>query len=313
MTSATASLSLVRDVREVSAHANDEHTVMVPSPPLPAPPALAPATNLDAPQPHNDPSPVFTAGTLPKKLWKRLEALVGRGAVALFGTTEPVSLARLSTGMAALDEALNGGLPKGRLVEIAGPPAAGKTRLALQICASVQRAGGVAAVVDADHGLELSTLLRAGVNADQLVIARPEGGEAALHVVDELLRSRAADVIVIDSVAALVPRAELLGITGSAPAGHHARLMSQAVRRLTMQAARTRTVVVFVNQLRRNWGEDGRGFDITTGGNALVYAAATRLFVSVDPDGEQVRIALKKARFGAEGRVVRTAWPARIE
>lgn len=301
MTSATAPLTLVRDA------ADAEYTVIVPSPPQP--PAPAPQTAQDAPAGAAPPISTASGAPLPRKLWKRLEALVGRGVVAVFGTAEPVSLARLSTGLPALDEALNGGLPRGRLVEIAGPPAAGKTRLALQICAAVQRAGGVAAVVDADHGLELSTLLRAGVAPDQLVIARPEGGEACLHVVDELLRSRAADVIVVDSVAALVPRAELLGITGSAPAGHHARLMSQAVRRLTMQAARSKTVVVFVNQLRRNWGEDGRGFDVTTGGNALVYAAATRLFVSVDPDGVQFRIALKKARFGAEGRVVRSTWP----
>jgi len=299
MTSATAPLALVRDA------ADAEYTVIVASPPQPP----APQTAQDGSPGAVPPIATASGAPLPRKLWKRLEALVARGVVAVFGSAEPVALARLSTGLPALDEALSGGLPRGRLVEIAGPPAAGKTRLALQLCGAVQRAGGVAAIVDADHGLELSTLQRAGVAADQLVIARPDGGEACLHVVDELLRSRAADVIVIDSVAALVPRAEMLGMTGSAPAGHHARLMSQAVRRLTMQAAKTKTVVVFVNQLRRNWGEDGRGFDITTGGNALVYAAATRLFVSADPDGEQVRIALKKARFGAEGRVVRTAWP----
>ena len=286
MTTAIASLTLVADPPRL---ADAERTVIAPAPPRP--------------------TPTTSASTKPKAkspLWRRLEALVGRGVVALFGTSEPVTLARLLTGLPDLDAALGGGLPRGRLVEIAGPPATGKTRLALQICAAAQRAGGVAAIIDADHGLELSTLVRAGIVAADLVIARPDGGEAALHVVDELLRNRAADVIVIDSVAALVPRAELIGQTGSAPAGHHARLMSQAVRRLTMQAARSNAVVIFVNQLRRNWGEDGRGFDVTTGGNALLYAAATRLFVS--SDNEQLRVVLKKARFGDEGRVVRTSW-----
>lgn len=233
----------------------------------------------------------------------RLEALAGRSTVALFGAAEPPELLRLSTGMPELDDVLQGGLPCGRLVEIAGPAGIGKTTLALTLCAAAQRRGAVAAYVDADHGLERATLHRVGVAADGLVIARPESGEQALHVVDELLRARAAEVIVVDSVAALVPLAELSGTTGTAPAGYLARLMSQSVRRLTLQAARSRATVVFVNQFRRNWGEDGRGFDVTCGGNALVYAAATRLFLTGDSEG--VRVTLKKARFGSEGRVVR--------
>ena len=233
----------------------------------------------------------------------RLEALAGRSTVALFGAAEPPELLRLSTGMPELDDVLQGGLPCGRLVEIAGPAGIGKTTLALTLCAAAQRRGAVAAYVDADHGLERATLHRVGVAADGLVIARPESGEQALHVVDELLRARAAEIIVVDSVAALVPLAELSGTTGTAPAGYLARLMSQSVRRLTLQAARSRATVVFVNQFRRNWGEDGRGFDVTCGGNALVYAAATRLFLTGDSEG--VRVTLKKARFGSEGRVVR--------
>jgi recombination protein RecA len=250
--------------------------------------------------------PVSTPQRLPRALWKRVEAMIGRGVVAVFGTAEPPALARLPTGLDALDEALDGGLPRGRLVEISGPPASGKTRLALQVCSAVQRGGSVVAFVDADHGLDTPTVQRAGLDPARLVIARPDGGEAALHVVDELLRHRAADVIVVDSVASLVPRAELLGMTGAAAAGHHARLMSQAIRRLTMQAAKAKAVVIFVNQLRRAWGEDGKGYDVTTGGHALVYAAATRLALTGNVD--EVRVVLKKARFGKEGRVVRSPW-----
>ncbi|MDP2340574.1 MAG: ATPase domain-containing protein [Deltaproteobacteria bacterium] len=242
---------------------------------------------------ENKKSPVFTA-------WKRLEALVGRGGVRLFATDPP--LARMPTGVDALDGLLDGGLPRGRLVELFGPPGSGKTTLALRLCAAVHRQGGVAAVVDVDHGLDRYTLQRCGVDGDKLVIARPEGGEAALHIVDELLASRAAEVIVVDSVAALVPKAELLSLTGGAPAGHHARLMSQAMRRLTLQAAKSRAVVVFVNQLRRNWGEDGKGVDITTGGNALPYAAATR--IALQRSGSCTRMTLVKARFGRQGHSV---------
>lgn len=272
---------------------------LVPTPGLAEAPQTAVTASVTAP-------PVSTPQRLPRALWKRLEAMVTRGVVAVFGASEPPALVRLPTGLDALDEALDGGLPRGRLVEISGPPGAGKTRLALQVCASVQRQGGVVAFVDADHGLDLPTVQRAGLDAARLVIARPDGGEAALHVVDELLRHRAADVIVVDSVASLVPRAELLGQTGAAASGHHARLMSQAIRRLTMQAAKAKAVVIFVNQLRRAWGEDGKGYDVTTGGHALVYAAATRLALTGTVD--EVRVVLKKARFGKEGRVVRSPW-----
>ncbi len=227
--------------------------------------------------------------------------------MALFGTAEPPALSRVSTGHAALDEALRGGLPLGRLVEVAGPAGIGKTSLALSFCAAAQRRGGIAAVVDVDGGLERATLQRCGVDAEHLVIARPDSGEAALQVVDELLRAKAAEVIVVDSVAALVPRAELSLPTGTAPAGHLSRLMSQSVRRLTLQAAKSRAVVVFVNQFRRNWGEDGRGYDVTTGGNALVYAAATRLFLTRGQG--DVRVRLQKARFGQEGRSVALTLP----
>ncbi len=232
-----------------------------------------------------------------------LQAMTERGVAALFGAAEPSALTRMSTDIPALDEALLGGLPVGRLVEVAGPPSSGKSTFALQLAAAVQRRGGTAAVVDADHGLERATLHKVGVDAERLVIARPHTGEQAMHVVDELLRARAAELIIVDSVAALVPAAELAGVTGSAPAGHLSRLMSQSLRRLTLQAAQSRAVVVFVNQFRRNWGDDGRGFDVTTGGNALVYAAATRLTLHKDAEG--LRIIVKKARFGTEGRVVR--------
>ncbi len=163
-------------------------------------------------------------------------------------------------------------------------------------------------MIDADGGLERATLSRCGVDAQKLVIARPDSGEQALQVVDELLRAKAADLIVVDSVAALVPQAELALPTGTAPAGHLARLMSQSMRRLTLQAAKSRAVVVFVNQFRRSWRQDGIGYDVTTGGNALVYAAATRLFLDRGPGG--VSVTLHKARFGHEGRVVSLPLPA---
>jgi protein RecA len=239
-----------------------------------------------------------------------LQSMTERGAAALFGSAEPPALARLSTDIPDLDDALLGGLPVGRLVEVAGPPSSGKSSFALRVAAAVQRRGGVAAVVDADHGLERATLHRLGVDAESLVVCRPSTGEQAMHVVDELLRARAAEIIVVDSVAALVPSAELAGLTGSAPAGHLSRLMSQSLRRLTLQAAQSRAVVVFVNQFRRNWGDDGRGFDVTTGGNALVYAAATRLMLHKDAAG--IAVTVKKARFGREGVVVRVpALPTR--
>jgi recombination protein RecA len=230
--------------------------------------------------------------------WKRLEVLVGRGVVALFAPQDR-GVKRLPFGQAALDEVLEGGLPRGRIVELYGPPSSGKTHLALQLCRTTIAGGGVAAFVDVDHGIERSTLVRAGVDADRLVIARPRGGEDALQIVDELLSASAADVIVVDSVAALVPRAELRSTTGASPPGHHARLMSQALRRLTMQAARAKAVVVFTNQLRRSWGEDGVGVDVTTGGHALPNAAATRL--SLWRQGRAVRVVATKARFGREG------------
>ncbi len=239
--------------------------------------------------------------------WRRLEVLAGRGAVALFGAAEPPALSRISTGASALDDALMGGLPVGRLAEIAGPPGIGKTSLALGLCGVTQRRGGIAAVIDADGGLERTTLSRCGVDPKSLVIARPDSGEHALQIVDELLRAKAADLIVVDSVAALVPQAELALPTGTAPAGHLARLMSQSMRRLTLQAAKSRAVVVFINQFRRSWKQDGIGYDVTTGGNALVYAAATRLFL--DRGAGAVSVTLHKARFGHEGRVVSLPFP----
>jgi recombination protein RecA len=233
-----------------------------------------------------------------RSVWKRLEALVGRGAVALFAPQDQ-GLKRLPVGHVALDDVLDGGLPRGRIVEIYGPPGAGKTSLALRLCATTISNGGVAAVVDADHGIERATLERAGIDPSRLVIARPRAGEEALQIVGELLTASAADVVVVDSVAALVPRAELTATTTDAPAAHHARLMSRALRRLTLQAARARAVVVFTNQLRRTWGEDGVGSDVTTGGHALPYASATRL--SVTRSGRQTRVLVTKARFGREG------------
>ena len=259
----------------------------------------------DASATHVDPATLQpTSG--PKRatgLRHRLERLKARGVFSLFTGAEAVQPARWSSGVDVLDDVLHGGFPAGRLVELSGPPGIGKTTLACRALRACQETGGTAAIIDADHSLDRAVIQRSGVDGEHLVLARPDGGEAALHMVDELLRARAVDVIVVDSVASLVPRGELLGMTGTAPAGLHARLMSQAVRRLTLQAARARAVVIFVNQLRRSWGEDGRGYNVTTGGNALVYACATR--VGLKRAGADVVATLHKARFGEEGRQVR--------
>jgi recombination protein RecA len=247
------------------------------------------ATTMLVPQPRS------------RRVWRRLETLLGVGAVHLFGVQDR-GLQRMPTGFLAVDEVLQGGLPRGRIAEVYGPAGAGKTRFALHVAKAVIRSGGVAAVVDADCGIERGTLERMGIDPERLVIARPQNGEEAFEVVDQLLSSSAADLIVVDSVAALVPRAELdrgSETRSEAPTAHHARLMSHALRRLTAKAARAQAVVMLINQLRRTWGEDGVGSDVTTGGNALPYAAATRL--SLTRCGRQTRVSLTKARFGHEG------------
>jgi recombination protein RecA len=184
----------------------------------------------------------------------------------------------VSTGSLGLDIALGiGGLPRGRVVEIYGPESSGKTTLALHVIAEAQRAGGTCAFIDAEHALDPGYARKLGVNVDDLLISQPDAGEQALEITDTLVRSGAIDVLVIDSVAALVPRAELEGEMGDSHMGLHARLMSQALRKLTGSISRSRAMVIFINQIRHKIGVMFGNPETTTGGNALKFYASVRL------------------------------------
>jgi recombination protein RecA len=184
----------------------------------------------------------------------------------------------ISTGSLGLDIALGiGGLPRGRVIEIYGPESSGKTTLALHVVAEAQRAGGTCAFIDAEHALDPGYARKLGVNVDDLLISQPDAGEQALEITDTLVRSGAIDVLVIDSVAALVPRAELEGEMGDSHMGLHARLMSQALRKLTGSISRSRAMVIFINQIRHKIGVMFGNPETTTGGNALKFYASVRL------------------------------------
>ncbi|MGH6991568.1 MAG: recombinase RecA, partial [Stellaceae bacterium] len=207
----------------------------------------------------------------------QIERAFGKGSimklgahVAAQGETEVVS-----TGSLGLDIALGiGGLPRGRVVEIYGPESSGKTTLALQVIAEAQKAGGGCAFIDAEHALDPGYAKKLGVNTDELLISQPDAGEQALEIADTLVRSGALDVLVVDSVAALVPRAELEGEMGESHMGLHARLMSQALRKLTGSIARSRCMVIFINQIRMKIGVMFGNPETTTGGNALKFYAS---------------------------------------
>src|SRR5471032_1286658 len=189
-----------------------------------------------------------------------------------------VDIESISTGSLGLDMALGiGGLPKGRIVEIYGPESSGKTTLALHVVAEVQKAGGTAAFVDAEHALDPSYAHKLGVNLDELLVSQPDTGEQALEITDTLVRSNAVDVIVIDSVAALTPRAEIEGEMGDQLPGLQARLMSQALRKLTGSISKSKTLVIFINQIRMKIGVMYGSPETTTGGNALKFYASVRL------------------------------------
>ncbi len=233
---------------------------------------------------------------------ERANEILLKASLTLLGDDgRPAAPERIATGVDELDVVLGGGLVRGKLVEVFGPPSGGKTALALRLVAGVQRGGGTAAFIDAEGTLDPPRAAAAGVDLRTLVAARPADGEEALQMVDALLRARAADLVVVDSVAALVPRAELLAPMGESPAGLHARLMSQSLRRLVAQAQAARAVVVFLNQERRDFGDDGKGFTTTTGGQALHFYAASRL--SVKHAHGKILVQVAKDRFGAEGRV----------
>jgi recombination protein RecA len=204
----------------------------------------------------------------------------GKGSIMRLGEEEALDVQVISTGSLTLDHALGvGGLPRGRIIEIFGQEASGKTTLALHAIAEAQKLGGVAAFVDAEHALDPTYARKLGVNTDELLVSQPDTGEQALEVTDILVRSGAIDVIVIDSVAALVPKAELEGEMGDAQMGLQARLMSQALRKLAGTIHKTKTIVIFINQLRQKIGVFYGSPDVTTGGNALKFYASVRLDV----------------------------------
>lgn len=208
----------------------------------------------------------------------QIEKLFGKGAIMKLGEKALEEIPVVSTGSIALDMALGiGGLPRGRVVEIYGPEASGKTTLALEVVSEIQKQGGTAAFVDAEHALDINYAKKIGVNTDDLLISQPDTGEQALEITEILVRSGAVDVIVIDSVAALVPRAEIEGEMGDSHVGLQARLMSQALRKLTGTISKSLTTVIFINQIRQKIGIMFGNPETTTGGNALKFYSSVRL------------------------------------
>ncbi len=208
----------------------------------------------------------------------QIDKAFGKGSLMRLGDKEVVDIESISTGSLGLDIALGiGGLPKGRIVEIYGPESSGKTTLALQVAAEAQKKGGVAAFVDAEHALDPIYAQKLGVKLNDLLISQPDTGEQALEIADTLVRSGAIDVLIIDSVAALTPRAELEGEMGDSLPGLQARLMSQALRKLTGSISKSNTLVIFINQIRMKIGVMFGSPETTTGGNALKFYASVRL------------------------------------
>lgn len=208
---------------------------------------------------------------------EQIERQFGKGSIMRLGEGMQVAVNTYPTGSISLDMALGGGFPQGRIVEVYGPESSGKTTLALHVVAEVQQSGGLAAFIDAEHALDPEYAARIGVNLDDLLISQPDTGEQALEICETLVRSSAVDIVVIDSVAALVPRAEIEGEMGDAHVGLQARLMSQALRKLTGVIAKSKTTVVFINQLRMKIGVMFGNPEVTAGGNALKYYSSVRL------------------------------------
>lgn len=244
----------------------------------------------------------------------QIERAFGKGSVMkLNGDTNPMNVESVSTGSLGLDIGLGiGGVPRGRIVEIYGPESSGKTTLALHIIAEAQKTGGTCAIVDAEHALDPAYARKLGCNVDELLISQPDAGEQALEITDTLVRSGALDVIVVDSVAALVPRAELEGEMGDHHVGLQARLMSQALRKLTGSISRSRTVVIFINQIRMKIGVMFGSPETTTGGNALKFYSSVRLDIRrigqiKDRDevvGNQTRVKVVKNKMAAPFRQI---------
>lgn len=237
----------------------------------------------------------------------QIEKQYGKGAIMKLGGTEVASdVQAISTGSLSLDLALGiGGVPRGRVVEVYGPESSGKTTLCLHVIAQAQKAGGTAAFIDAEHALDLNYAKKLGVNTDDLLVAQPDTGEQALEIAETLVRSGAVDVIVVDSVAALVPRAEIEGEMGDAHMGLQARLMSQALRKLTGAISKSLGTVIFVNQIRMKLGVMFGNPETTTGGNALKFYSSVRLDIrriesikdGQDVTGSRVRVKVVKNKM----------------
>lgn len=208
----------------------------------------------------------------------QIDRAFGKGSAMKLGSREKLEIEAISTGSLGLDIALGiGGLPKGRIIEIYGPESSGKTTLALHAIAEAQKNGGTAAFVDAEHALDPVYAKKLGVDIDELIVSQPDTGEQALEIVDTLVRSNAIDILIVDSVAALVPRAEIEGEMGDSHVGLQARLMSQALRKLTGSISRSKCMVIFINQVRMKIGVMYGNPETTTGGNALKFYASVRL------------------------------------
>ena len=244
----------------------------------------------------------------------QIEKSFGKGSVMKLGQSDSVvDIGSISSGSLSLDVALGiGGFPKGRIVEIYGPESSGKTTLALHVLAEAQKTGGTCAFIDAEHALDTVYAKKLGVNVDELVISQPDAGEQALEITDTLVRSGAVDVLVVDSVAALTPRAELEGEMGDHHVGLHARLMSQALRKLTGSISKSNCLVIFINQIRLKIGVMFGNPETTTGGNALKFYSSVRIDIRrigaiKDRDdiiGNQTRVKVVKNKVSAPFRTV---------
>ncbi|MDH6099429.1 recombinase RecA [Anabaenopsis sp. FSS-46] len=241
----------------------------------------------------------------------QIERSFGKGAIMRLGDATQMRVETISTGALTLDLALGGGLPKGRVIEIYGPESSGKTTVALHAIAEVQKQDGIAAFVDAEHALDPTYAAALGVDIDNLLVSQPDTGESALEIVDQLVRSAAVDIVVIDSVAALVPRAEIEGDMGDTHVGLQARLMSQALRKITGNIGKSGCTVIFINQLRQKIGITYGSPETTTGGNALKFYASVRLDIrriqtlkkGTEEFGNRVKVKVAKNKVAPPFRV----------
>jgi len=243
----------------------------------------------------------------------QIERAFGKGSIMRMGQSTNVDIEAISTGSLGIDIALGiGGMPKGRIIEIYGPESSGKTTLALSVIAQAQKKGGTCAFIDAEHALDPSYAKKIGVDIENLLISQPDAGEQALEIADTLVRSGALDVLVVDSVAALVPKAELEGEMGDSHMGLQARLMSQALRKLTATVARSNTLIIFINQIRMKIGVMFGNPETTTGGNALKFYASVRIDIrrvgaikdKEDVIGSQTRVKIVKNKVAPPFKVV---------